>query len=176
VRAMSRARDAALWPNPDRTSGDVRFRGAVVSRRPIQFRARTVTRRSPHPQECNLPRRGCCSPIRPPPIDTHHRHYGRAVWIDPVVLGAITISWNNIRVPVRCWPCHGHRDDKPHPWFTNDFGLPRMGCGIKRPQASQHQGRSESERCGHYPHFLGLLEANQRAPAHDRSSCARLKP
>src|SRR5260370_20310127 len=26
----------------------------------------------------------------------HHRHYGRAVWIDPVVLRAITISWNNI--------------------------------------------------------------------------------
>jgi hypothetical protein len=86
----------------------------------------------------------------------HHRHYGRAVWIDPVVLRAITISWNNIIIP-GSWPYHGHPDDKPHPWFTNDFGLPRMGCGIKRPQVTQHQGRSESERHGHYPHASASL-------------------
>src|SRR5438874_13451811 len=85
----------------------------------------------------------------------HHRHYGRAAWIDPVVLRAITISWNNIRIPVR--PFHGHPDDKPHPWFTNDFGLPRMGCCTKRPQVTQHQARSESERYGHYPHALASL-------------------
>src|SRR5256885_9941078 len=29
----------------------------------------------------------------------HHRHCGRAVWIDAVVLRSITISWNNIIIP-----------------------------------------------------------------------------
>src|SRR5260370_14467482 len=87
----------------------------------------------------------------------YYRHYGPAAWIDPVVLRAITISWNNIIIP-GSWPYHhGHPDDKPHPWFTNDFGLPRMGCGIKRPQVTQHQGRSESERYGHYPHASASL-------------------
>jgi hypothetical protein len=91
----------------------------------------------------------------------HHRHYGRAVWIDPVVLRAITISWNNIRIPVR--PYHRHRDDKPLPWwwFTNDFGRPRLGYATKRPQVTQHQGRSESERCGHYPHASASLPQRQ---------------
>src|SRR5260370_30455313 len=89
----------------------------------------------------------------------HHRYYGRAVWIDPVVLRSITISWNNIIIP-GSWPYHGHPDDKPHPWFTNDFGLPRMGCGIKRPQVTQHQGRSASER-GHYPHASASLRQSQ---------------
>jgi hypothetical protein len=32
-----------------------------------------------------------------------------------------------------------------------------MGCGIKRPQVTQHQGRSESERYGHYPHASASL-------------------
>ena len=90
----------------------------------------------------------------------HHRYYGRAVWIDPVVLRAITISWNNIGIPVRSWPYYWHPDDKPHPWFTNDFGLPRMGCGTKRPHVTQHQGRSESER-GHYPHTSASLPQSQ---------------
>src|SRR5262249_42452757 len=58
----------------------------------------------------------------------YHRHYGWAVWIDPVVLRAITISWNNERIPVRSWPYHGHPDDKPLPWFANHFGRPRLGC------------------------------------------------
>ena len=87
----------------------------------------------------------------------HHRHYGRAVWIDPVVLRAISVSRNNIGIPVRSW----HRDDKPHPWwFTNGFGLPRMGWGTKRAEVTQHQGRSESER-GHYPHTSASLLQNQ---------------
>src|ERR1700737_4306511 len=85
----------------------------------------------------------------------YYRHYGPAAWIDPVVLRAITISWNNIIIP-GSWPYHGP-DDKPHPWFTNEFGLPRMGCGIKRPRVTQHQGRSESERYGHYPHASASL-------------------
>jgi hypothetical protein len=44
-------------------------------------------------------------------------------------------------------------DDNPFPWLTNDFGLLRMRCDTKRPQ----QGRSESERYGHYPHVLASL-------------------
>src|SRR6266478_2837190 len=59
----------------------------------------------------------------------YHRRYGRAVWIDSVVLRAITISWNNIIIPVRSCPYHGHPDDLP--WFTNDFGLLRMRCGTE---------------------------------------------
>src|SRR5262249_21055295 len=116
----------------------------------------SVSRRSPHLQERNLPRRGCRSPVGPAPIDAHHRHYGRAVWIDPVVLRAITISWNNIVIP-RSWPYDGHRDDKPLPWFTNDLGLRRLGCSTRRPQVTQHQGCSESERYGHFPHDSASL-------------------
>src|ERR1700692_1490560 len=86
--------------------------------------------------------------------NAYYRHYGPAAWIDPVVLRAITISRNNIGIPVRSWPYYP--DDKPLPWFTNDFGLPRMGCSTKRPQVTQHQGRSESER-GHYPHTSASL-------------------
>ena len=96
------------------------------------------------------------SPVCPAPIDAHHRHYGRAVWTDPVVLRAITISWNNIIIPRRL-SYHGHRDDKPLPWFTNDLGFPRLGCSTRRPQITQHQGRSESERYGHYPHAFILM-------------------
>jgi hypothetical protein len=79
----------------------------------------------------------------------YHRHRRRAVWIDPVVLRAITISWNNIGIPVR--PFHGHPDDEPLP-----VGLPRLGRS-KGSQVAQHQGRSESERYGHYPHGLILI-------------------
>src|SRR6202040_1885364 len=90
----------------------------------------------------------------------YYRHYGPAAWIDPVVLRSITISWNNIIIP-GSWPYYWHRDDKPHPWFTNDFGLLRMGSGIKRPQVTQHQGRSESERYGHCPHASASLPRTQ---------------
>ena len=81
----------------------------------------------------------------------YYRHYGPAAWIYPVVLSAITISWNNIVIP-RSWPYHGHVDDEPLPWFTNDFG-----CSTRRPQVAQHQGRFESERYGHYSHALASL-------------------
>src|SRR5882757_2280554 len=87
----------------------------------------------------------------------YYRHYGPAAWIDPVVLRAITISWNNIVIPVRSCPYHGHPDDRPFPWLTNDFGLLRMRCNTKCPQVTQHQGRSDSERYGHYPHALASL-------------------
>src|ERR1700726_463180 len=87
--------------------------------------------------------------------NAYYRHYGPAAWIDPVVLRGITISWNNIGIPVR--PSHGHPVNKPHPWFTNNVGIPRMGCDTQRPQVTQHQRRSESERYGHYPHALASL-------------------
>jgi len=61
----------------------------------------------------------------------HHRHYGRGRMDRsgrPEGDNDIVEQYKN---PVR--PFHGHPDDKPHPWFTNDFGLPRMGCGTKRP-------------------------------------------
>jgi hypothetical protein len=89
----------------------------------------------------------------------YHRRYGRAVWIDPVVLRAITISRNNIIIPGRSCPYHGHPDDKPLPWFTNDIGLPRMRCGTKRRQVTQDQCRSE--RYGHYPHASASLPQRQ---------------
>src|SRR5258707_1286631 len=92
--------------------------------------------------------------LRPKP---YYRHYGPAAWIDPVILRAITISWNNIRIPVR--PFHGHPDNEPHPWFTNDFSLPCVGCGGRGPKVTQHQCRSESERYGHYPHASPSLQS-----------------
>src|ERR1700704_5517020 len=87
----------------------------------------------------------------------YYRHYGPAAWIDPVVLRAITISWNNIIIPVRSCLYHGHPDDLS--WLTNDFGLLRMRCGTERPQVTQHQGRSESYR--HYLHASASLPQRQ---------------
>ena len=67
----------------------------------------------------------------------YYRHYGPAAWIDPVVLRAITVSRNNIVIPVRSCPYHGHPDDRPFPWFTNDIGLLRIRRGTKRAQVTQ---------------------------------------
>ena len=67
----------------------------------------------------------------------YYRHYGPAAWIDPVVLRAITISWNYIVIPVGSWPYDGHPDEGPFPWFTNDLGRLRMHCGTKRAQVTQ---------------------------------------
>jgi len=126
---------------------------------PARAYARLVPKkgRSPNARQCDryLP------PVRPPPplIADPRRHQRRAVWIDPVVFRAITIPWNNIIIPVR--PYHG-RDDKPLPWwFTDDSGRPRLSCATKRPQATQHQGRSESQRCGHCPHASASLPRRQ---------------
>jgi hypothetical protein len=44
-----------------------------------------------------------------------------------------------------------------------------MGCDTKRPQVTQHQGRPESERYGHYPHALPSLPHTQPRP----NSCIR---
>jgi hypothetical protein len=135
-------------------------RCAVVSRRSYSVPRPSVADHHIS-QECNLHRRGCCSPVCPPPIDAHHRHRGRAVWIDPVILRAITISWNNIIIP-RSWCHHGQpADEKPLPWFANDFSLPRLGCCSKGPQVTQHQGRSKSERYGHYLHASASLPQRQ---------------
>src|SRR5690349_2932487 len=73
-----------------------------------------LTQSGPPPQRQHHGARGCISASLPEPRRkrhllipiAYHRHYGRAVWIDPVVLRAITISWNNIRIPVR--PYHEH--------------------------------------------------------------------
>ena len=80
----------------------------------------------------------------------YHRHDRPAAGIDPVVLRAITISWNNIGIPVGSWPYDGHPDDGPFPWFTNDLGGLRLRCGTKRAQVTQDQGRSQGD--GRYPH------------------------
>jgi hypothetical protein len=85
----------------------------------------------------------------------YYRHYRAAAWIDPIVLSAITIAWNNIVIPVRNCPYHRHPDDRPFPWFTNDFGLLRMRCCTKRAQVTQDQGRSQSY--DRYPHVLNLM-------------------
>jgi len=81
----------------------------------------------------------------------YHRDDGRTVGIDPVVLRAITIAWNDIRIPIG--PRHGHRDEKPSPRLTNGLGF---GTGCR--QAAQHQARSKSERDGHCPHVLASLQ------------------
>jgi len=88
------------------------------------------------------------------------RHDGPAAWIDPVVLGAITISWNNIIIPVRSRP-HGHPDERPFPWLTNDLGILGMRCGTKRAQVTQDQGRSQSY--DHHPHALASLPHTAQA-------------
>jgi hypothetical protein len=80
----------------------------------------------------------------------YHRHDGPAAWIDPVVLGPITVSWNNIGIPIGRRPYDGHPDERPFPWFTNDLGGLRMRCGAQRAQITQDQDRSQS--CDRYPH------------------------
>jgi hypothetical protein len=86
---------------------------------------------------------------------SYHRHHGSPTWIDAIVLGAITISWNNIVVPVGSRPYDGHPDEGPFPWFTNNLGGLRMRRGTKRAQATQDQGRSQSY--DRYPHALTSL-------------------
>jgi len=80
----------------------------------------------------------------------YHRYYGPAAWIDPVVLRAITISGDNIVIPVGSWRYDGHPDDGPFPWFTNASRRLRLRCGTKRAQVAQGQGRSQSH--DRYPH------------------------
>ena len=83
-------------------------------------------------QRVRQPQRNHCL-LRPIP---YYRNHGPAAWIDPVVLRAITISWNDIVIPVRSCLYHGHPDERPFPWLTNDFGLLRMRCDTKRPQVT----------------------------------------
>ena len=85
----------------------------------------------------------------------YHRHHGPPAWIDPVVLRAITISWNDIVIPVGSRRYDGHPDDGSFPWFTNDLGGLRMRCGAKRAQVTQGEGRSQSY--DRYPHALTSL-------------------
>src|SRR5689334_5063941 len=64
----------------------------------------------------------------------YHRHHGRAVRIDAVVLRAIMVAWNDVIIP-RSWPDHGHPDDNPR-WVANDSCRPRLRNGTQRPQAT----------------------------------------
>src|SRR5437764_15247469 len=60
----------------------------------------------------------------------YHRHDGRTVWIDPVVLRAITISWNEIIIPVRHY---NRRDDKPQTlWLSNELCRHRLQLARNR--------------------------------------------
>jgi hypothetical protein len=93
---------------------------------------------------------------------TYHRHRGWPVWIDPVVLGAITISGNDIRIPIR--PHHGDPEDKPLPRFANHLSLSRVSRGRRSPRIAQHQGRSESEGYGHHLHLSVSLSQRQINP------------
>src|SRR5262249_49756578 len=81
-----------------------------------------VTRRPPVPRGEN----DLLSPI------ADHRHHGRAVWIDTVVLRAITIARNDVGIPIRIHPYLG-RDVKPVPRCTHDMGLPRLRGRSKSP-------------------------------------------
>src|SRR6266567_9242169 len=93
---------------------------------PILRAISSASVRSPHVPKCDR----YSPPVWPPPplIADPRRHQRRAVWIDPVVFRAITISRNTIIIPRR-WPYH--RDNHPQPWLRNDFtnhlGLPRPG-------------------------------------------------
>jgi hypothetical protein len=149
---------AALTSSPNEHS-DIRGRSSRISLRSFGLRCCTIgalpvsaparpisTMHTAKTQVVRQPQRNryLLRPI------AYHRYYGPAAWIDPVVLSAITISWNNIVIPVRSWPYDGHPDDGPFPWFTNDLGGLRLRCGTKRAQVTQDQGRSQSD--GRYPH------------------------
>jgi hypothetical protein len=92
----------------------------------------------------------------------YYRHYGAAAWIDPVVLRAITISWNNIVIPVGNCPHHGHPDERPFPRFPNDLGLLRMRCRTKRAEVTQDQDCPQSY--DHYPHGLASFATHSLDP------------
>jgi hypothetical protein len=94
--------------------------------------------------------------------NAYYRHYGPAAWIDPVVLRAITISWNQVGVPIRRWPYHGHPDERPFPWLANNSAVLRMRCAAQRAQATQDQGRPQSY--DHHPHASASLLHTQSRP------------
>jgi hypothetical protein len=80
----------------------------------------------------------------------YYRHDGSAAWIDPIILGTITISWNEIRVPVGC-RIYGRDDENSLSRLVQDFSL-RVGCRDECSQATQRQARSKRQRYGHYSH------------------------
>jgi len=120
-------------PAPSRARGSVRARGSQDRARPSPASDRYDGCYVGGVCGLNasiMVRAGISSYSVPPPTRNiyllisiaYHRRYRRAVRIDPVVLRAITISWNNIIIPVRNCPIHGHPDGRPLPWFTNDLG------------------------------------------------------
>src|SRR4051812_10203122 len=86
------------------------------------------------------------------------RHDGAAAWIDPVVLGAITIARNEVVIPVGRRQ-HRHPDERPVPWLAHDPGLLRMGGATEYLEATQQHGGSKRERRGLDPH--GFLLATE---------------
>lgn len=93
-----------------------------------------------------------CHLLRPV---TDDRHDGAAAWIDPVVLRAIAVAWNNIVVPGRrCRRRDDRHPDRPSR-FTNDWAVLRLRCGTEHAHVAQHQGRSQSY--DRHPHLLASL-------------------
>jgi hypothetical protein len=96
----------------------------------------------------------------------YHRHHRPAAWIDPVVLGAIAITWNYIRIPVGRRPYDRHPDEGPLTRLANHLIGLGMRHGAESFQAAQDQGRPQS--CNRYPHasisFQPLLSRNSDVP------------
>jgi hypothetical protein len=68
----------------------------------------------------------------------YYGKYGAAAWIDPVVLRAVSISWDDIRIPVRRH--HGRND-------VNTRGSGRPGLdGCSQRQSRCHKGQNDNKR------------------------------
>jgi hypothetical protein len=126
-----RMRRQPAWQPPQKSArGNHRHRACVRAIAWLVSPTRPIsTMHTAKTQSVRLPQRNRLL-LRP---IAYYRHYGPAAWIDPVVLRAITISWNKIVIPVRSCPYYGHPDDRSFPWFTNDFGVLRMRCDTERP-------------------------------------------
>jgi hypothetical protein len=114
--------------------------GATVTALPASIPTRPIsTMHMVKTQTVRQPQRYCCL-LRP---IADYWHYRPAARIDAIILGTIAISWNDIRIPV--WFRSGRDDDNPR-----EFRL-RAGYSNEWFRATQ-QGRSDSERYGHYLH------------------------
>ena len=76
--------------------------------------------------------RGLLSPI------AYYRNYRPAAGIDPIVLRAVLISWNDIRIPVR-------PDDRDPNVNTNGFDRSRLPFGSRR-QGRRRKGQYNNKR------------------------------
>jgi len=76
--------------------------------------------------------RGLLSPI------AYYRNYRPTAGIDPIVLRAVLISWNDIRIPVR-------PDDRDPNVNTNGFDRSRLPFGSRR-QGRRRKGQYNNKR------------------------------